>query len=340
MFDKTLLESSSERRPVLGPIHWLLSVTAGLLGFVVASMKLPVGAGSSSTQILLLRAAVLGCALMFQALAACYTYEDARRAGLKALPWCGAVVLGSLPAFLVYLVYSALKTEDWKRAAAPIAYTLEVFLVGVAALVPLIFTQALPGSFRSVTSVPVMPRGQRQGQPRPQRTPVHVSIPVAFTTPTEIPDRIPQFEPQPVQPPEPGIGVVGVPNGLGGAPDGVLNAILMPGSVPPPPAPKPKPAPVKRLVLGGMVEAAKAIYRPDPVYPNLAITARVQGTVRLRAVIGRDGTVQELRVLSGNPLLINSARDTVAKWRYQPTLLNGEPVEVETEIDVNFVLNN
>jgi protein TonB len=86
------------------------------------------------------------------------------------------------------------------------------------------------------------------------------------------------------------------------------------------------------------VEAAKAISRPMPDYPSLARLARVQGTVRLEAVIAADGRIQNLKVLAGHPLLVKAALEAVARWRYQPTLLNGEPVEVVTEIDVNFSL--
>jgi len=66
--------------------------------------------------------------------------------------------------------------------------------------------------------------------------------------------------------------------------------------------------------------------------------ARIQGLVRLQAIVGQDGTIQDLRVLSGPPLLAKSALDAVSKWRYHPTLVKGRPVEVETEIDVNYAL--
>ena len=91
-------------------------------------------------------------------------------------------------------------------------------------------------------------------------------------------------------------------------------------------------------LLGGQVEAAKLIYKPTPDYPPLAKMARIQGSVRLEAIIAKDGTIQDLKVLSGHPLLVKAALDAVKQWRYQPTLLNGEPVEVVTEIDVNFTL--
>jgi len=90
--------------------------------------------------------------------------------------------------------------------------------------------------------------------------------------------------------------------------------------------------------VGGNVIAAQALYQPAPVYPPLATMARVQGTVVLQAIIGTDGTVKDLKVLSGHPLLVRAALDAVKTWRYQPTLLNTEPVEVLTEINVNFRL--
>jgi protein TonB len=81
------------------------------------------------------------------------------------------------------------------------------------------------------------------------------------------------------------------------------------------------------------------IFQPRPVYPPLAKQARIQGTVRFTAIIGRDGTIQNLTVVSGHPLLLAAAQSAVVQWKYKPTLLNGEPVEVVTQIDVNFTLN-
>jgi protein TonB len=80
------------------------------------------------------------------------------------------------------------------------------------------------------------------------------------------------------------------------------------------------------------------IRQVQPVYPQIAKTAHVQGTVLLHAVISKDGSVQELQYVSGPPLLMKAAMDAVREWRYQPTLLNGEPVEVETTISVIFSL--
>jgi protein TonB len=93
-----------------------------------------------------------------------------------------------------------------------------------------------------------------------------------------------------------------------------------------------------RLAIEGQVELAKIIERVEPVYPSLARQTRVQGTVRLHAIIAIDGSIEELEVISGHPLLIQPALDAVRRWRYAPTVLNGQPVEVDTTIDVIFSL--
>jgi protein TonB len=94
----------------------------------------------------------------------------------------------------------------------------------------------------------------------------------------------------------------------------------------------------KRITIGGNVQQAKLIRQPKPVYPPLARQARIQGTVHLHAIIAKDGTIQQLEVVNGPPLLIQAAVDAVKQWRYKPTLLSDEPVEVETFIDVIFSL--
>jgi protein TonB len=80
------------------------------------------------------------------------------------------------------------------------------------------------------------------------------------------------------------------------------------------------------------------IRRVQPVYPPLAKSARIQGPVVLAAVISKGGTIENLQVLSGHPMLVKAALDAVSLWRYRPYILNGEPVEVETQITVNFIL--
>lgn len=88
------------------------------------------------------------------------------------------------------------------------------------------------------------------------------------------------------------------------------------------------------------MQAANLIRKVMPNYPPLARQARISGTVRFTAVISRDGTIQNLQLVSGHPLLVEAAREAVKLWVYKPTLLNGESVEVVTQIDVNFTLAN
>jgi TonB family protein len=106
------------------------------------------------------------------------------------------------------------------------------------------------------------------------------------------------------------------------------------------PAIAPPPEGTKRITIGGNVQQAKLISQPRPVYPPLAKQAKISGVVHLHALIGREGNVINLAVISGHPLLIPSALEAVKQWVYQTTLLNGEPVEVVTQIDVNYTLSD
>jgi periplasmic protein TonB len=125
----------------------------------------------------------------------------------------------------------------------------------------------------------------------------------------------------------------GVPSFLLGGWETTKPAVAAPPKVAESPKPK-----TSLLKVGGAVQAAKLIRQVKPAYPALARTARISGTVRLQAVIGTDGHIRNLLLLSGHPLLVPASIDAVMQWTYQPTLLNGEPVEVQTQIDVNFAL--
>jgi protein TonB len=157
--------------------------------------------------------------------------------------------------------------------------------------------------------------------------------------PRAIPKEVAMIKEQEI-PPEvsAGTAIGGVPGGVpGGQAGGVLGGIIggVGSNLPPPPKEGPK-----RIRVGGQVQTAKLVNKVQPIYPALAKQARIQGTVRLQAVIAKDGSVVELQVLSGHPLLVQAALDAVRQWRYQPTLLNGEPVEVVTTIDVVFTLSS
>jgi protein TonB len=96
----------------------------------------------------------------------------------------------------------------------------------------------------------------------------------------------------------------------------------------------------QKITVGGNVQAAKILpgAKATPVYPPLARSARIQGHVVLQAIIGPDGSVLEVKACSGHPMLIPAAIEAVKQWKYQPTMLNDQPVTVVTEIDVNFTL--
>ena len=137
--------------------------------------------------------------------------------------------------------------------------------------------------------------------------------------------------------PPPNMGVVGgVP---GGVPGGQMNGVIG-GIISSTPTAIPKVATPQRVRVSAGVTQGLKIKNVNPTYPQMAKIARVQGPVVLAAVIGKDGTIQNLHVLStASPLLNQAAIDAVKEWRYRPYILNGEPVEVDTQITVNFTLS-
>jgi protein TonB len=238
---------------------------------------------------------------------------------------------------------SPVLTSRHRIIAVLAATILEFAALGVLLLVPLIRTQALDLRNLPERGTPPPPPGiriiavvrERSGGRGPSRVQDN-----RLTAPPRIPDRIEEIIDAPDLPPSPDIGVIGSDPNIVGFPNGAFRSILTNASRnDPPPEYGPRAAkPVERQRVGGDVQAAKSIFAPKPEYPPMAKLARVQGTVRLEAIIGADGRVQNLQVISGHPMLVRAALDAVAQWRYQPTLLNGEPVEVQTEIMVNFIL--
>jgi len=146
--------------------------------------------------------------------------------------------------------------------------------------------------------------------------------------PTKIPKQVKMIEEEEAPPPSMGAGVVGgVP---GGTPGGVMNSIIGSAAAPPKVA-----APQKLRISAGVAEGL-LIRRIDPQYPQMAKIAHMQGEVVLQAVISKSGDIQNLHAMSGPPLLIQAAMDAVKQWKYKPYLLNGEPVEVDTQVRVQF----
>ena len=239
-----------------------------------------------------------------------------------------------------------MENKGTSRWAVVVSTVVQCLAVAVLLLIPLLNYYELPAAdFVSFLTAPPPP-------PPPPPPPVTVvkAVPREFDTgaltqPVAIPDQVAVIE-EDVAAPSAGIaGVVGgVPGGsIGGSIGGVLGSIISsaPTAAPPPPPPPPvkKKAPPKRIRVGGNVAKARLIRQVRPQYPPLARQARIQGTVKLSAVISKDGSIQKLEVMSGHPLLVPSALAAVKQWRYRPTLLNGEAVEVLTNIDVNFTLS-
>jgi len=214
-----------------------------------------------------------------------------------------------------------------------VSTAVQVLCVLVLILIPLIYTEALPRAM--MATLLIAPPPPPPPPPPPQAVEVKVIKPVArlltqgrLMQPRAIPKVVTVFREAELPPePAPGTGVFGgMDSLLGGLGEGSTGA-------PPPP-----PIRIQRTKVGGQVQAARGISQPNPIYPPLARQARIQGRVVLHAIIDKDGRVSELQVMSGHPLLVQSALAAVQNWRYQPTILNQEPVEVDTTIEVNFVL--
>jgi periplasmic protein TonB len=176
--------------------------------------------------------------------------------------------------------------------------------------------------------------------PRPVQAPVpHTFKPGQLIAPTFIPRTV-STAPEPAAAP-PEDAVLGVPGGMpGGIPGGQLGGVFggVPGggikAVPAPPAivtgPK---APVR---VGGNVKPPRLLYGPAPDYPVLARQSRLSGVVIIEAVIDEHGEVKGMRAISGHPLLIPAALNAVAKRKYEPTILDGEPTPIDLRVEISF----
>lgn len=228
---------------------------------------------------------------------------------------------------VVSSAHASRTNKPWTVAMSAI---VQAVIVGILILIPLIYTEALPKGMLSTFLVAPAPPPPPPPPAAPVKTIVRPRIitPQRMVAPTVIPKTV-----QVIKDEAPDVGAVGVEGGVaGGALGGTLGGII--GAAPPPP---PKPTQT-RIRVGGNVQAASLTHKVDPVYPQIAKTAHVSGTVVLHAIIAKDGTIQQLEYVSGPPLLMRAAMDAVREWRYKPTLLNGEAVEVDTTIQVVFTL--
>jgi periplasmic protein TonB len=238
------------------------------------------------------------------------------------------------------LIDDKIKTK--RGAATVVSFVLQMVLVGIAVLIPLLFTEALP-THQLMTQIVAPPPPPPPPPPAATQaaTARHEEVPVKseLSVPVRIPQKIAMIKEAPATgaaaPPSTVAGVVGgVPGGVaGGTVGGVVGGVLNSVGTAMPTAPK------RVRVTSGVTEGLLT-HKVMPDYPQAAKSAHMQGTVVLAAVIGKDGAVKDLKVVSGPPVLAQSAMAAVKQWRYKPYYLNGQATEVDTTINVNFKLGS
>lgn len=227
------------------------------------------------------------------------------------------------------LLESAPSGRKRKRWPMAMAFTAELIVAGLLVVLPLLSTGVIPVSARVSL---VAPLGRPDVAPQTPRGPAGEGIRVLRTSVVTLLNNnvhtLPFGNRQTSDDPGPEpVGNPGVPNGV---PNLLLDGPAVPPVQPPPP---------KRPRISVPSEA-QLLTKVDPVYPRIAILTGTQGEVKLHAIIAKDGSIESLSVISGHPMLAGAAVDAVKQWRYRPYFLNGEPVEVETFITVNFKKTN
>jgi len=239
------------------------------------------------------------------------------------------------------LIESGNRFKAKRRLSTTIlSFALQVGLIGILILIPLIYTDALPKT--QLMTFLVAPPPPPPPPPPPAAAPVKVVKMVSemvngqLRTPSKIPEKVQMIKEEEAPPDLGGGGVPGgVPGGIpGGSPGGVIGGILSSTHVD-----VPKVATPQRVRVSSGVSTGLLIKKVTPNYPPLAKQARIQGHVLLQAEISKEGTIQNLQLISGHPMLAPAAIEAVKQWRYKPYLLNGEPVAVETQVDVVFSLS-
>jgi periplasmic protein TonB len=225
-----------------------------------------------------------------------------------------------------------------KTATFAASLTAQILVAGVLLVAPLFYHEVLP-VLRMPDIVPVLARWRPPEAPVAELEPAAPSNgfagPSVFHPPVVLHTDYPQAGMTIVDydtPALPATSGIALPIGS----STLLPRFESPSATTPVKPDVVKPPPV---LVGGDVQAAKLIKRVVPVYPRQASQFRISGTVHLLGIIAKDGTIQRLQVLSGHPLLRQAAIDAVSQWVYRPTVLNGQPVEVEAPIDVIFTLS-
>jgi periplasmic protein TonB len=232
------------------------------------------------------------------------------------------------------LVVSGAKSRPRNPWATIGSVTLLSLVLLALVVIPLFHTDALPKR-ETLTMLYLPPAAVASNV-----TSLPVPISTSMSTPPNIriPSAVRTTQEAPSPPVDPAGGLVGgVPGGVvGGIPGGVLGQVLSATGSAPVLATTPAP---KRIRVPAPMAEANLVYDVAPKYPPEAGRARIEGTVVLLAVIGKDCTVQDVRVAKGLPVLAQAAIEAVKQWRYRPYLLNGEPVEVDSQITINFNLS-
>jgi len=238
------------------------------------------------------------------------------------------------------LIESGGKLKTKRGATSFIAFLFQIGIIIVMVLLPLIFTDALPkAQLVGYLMAPPPP----PPPPPPPAAAVHVVRQIQtdivngqLRQPTKIPKKVLENLKEDEAPPQ--MSAAGVVGGVpGGVPGGQMGGVIG-GIISSTPVAAPKMATPQRIRVSSGVSSGLLIKRVQPNYPPLARQARISGQVVLHAVISKDGSIENLTLVSGHPMLAPSAIEAVKQWRYKPYLLNGEPVEVDTEIQVNFTL--
>src|ERR1700685_1762348 len=238
------------------------------------------------------------------------------------------------------LIESGGRLKTKRGWTSMVSFLIQIGIVGVMVLMPLIFTEALPKTQLMTFLVAPPPPPP---PPPPAAAPVKIVKQVQtdivngeLRTPTKIPQKVQMIKEDEAPPPTmASSGVVGgVPGGIpGGQMGGVIGGIISST-----PMAVPKVAAPQRVRVSQGVSQGLLVRKVNPTYPPLARQARISGTVVLRAVISKDGSIENLSLVSGHPMLAPAAIDAVKQWKYKTYLLKGEPVEVDTEVQVNFTL--
>lgn len=222
--------------------------------------------------------------------------------------------------------------------AAMGALSFQLLLLLAVVVIPLFHTDPLPKR-QKLTMLYLQPPPAGSAGPAKFQAPKLASTYVPTSTGITAPVHKTQEAPPPPVGTTAG-AVGGVPGGMvGGVPGGAISELVSSTSSVPVPVKTPDPAPVKRVRLASRVVEANLIHDVPPQYPAEAGRARIEGTVVLMAVIGMDGSVKDVRVENGLPILAQAAIEAVKQWRYKPYMVNGEPVEVDSRITVNFTLS-